>query len=397
MTVKLNTIIASGLRFAWGYLLSKSALTNHKNTISDIGKGRKGVAYQQNKAGYSEEIPARKQDHIRINLQEDVQSLAQTGLDDYSFEHQALPEIDLHTIQFSQKLFDKTVQLPFLISSMTGGTREAWQINQKLATAAQEFGLAMAVGSQRAAIENPETEFSFKVRNVAPDSLLFANLGAVQLNYGYSIAECQRAVDMIEADALILHLNPLQEALQPEGETNFSGLLSKIEHVCNSIKVPVIVKEVGWGISSNAARRLIDAGVAAIDVAGKGGTSWAKVESHRSTDDTMKAVAESFFDWGISTADSIKNVRSLNSNTIIFASGGIRHGVDAAKCISMGASLVGFAGKFLKAAVDTEDALQRLCTQLTHELKICMFVVGARNLNELKLTPLKENNRPNHA
>ena len=183
---------------------------------------------------------SRKADHIHINLKEDVQSGLTTGLENYSFTHQALPEIDLESVDLSQTVFGKRLEAPILISSMTGGTPEASRINQILATAAQESGIAMGLGSQRAAIEHPELASTFQVRHVAPNILLLANLGAIQLNYGYGVEHCQRAVDMIEADALILHLNPLQEAVQPEGETNYAGLLAKIEAVCKALPVPVI-------------------------------------------------------------------------------------------------------------------------------------------------------------
>src|SRR5574338_198022 len=192
---------------------------------------------------------------------------------------------------------------------MTGGTADAQVINLRLAEAAQELKTAMGVGSQRAAIEHPAQAKTFQVRRVAPDILLFANLGAVQLNYGYTVDQCRLAVDMIEADALILHLNALQEAVQPEGDTQFAGLADKIAEVCSVMPVPVIVKEVGWGISERAARLLADAGVAAIDVAGAGGTSWSQVEKYRIEDESLARVASAFRGWGIPTADSIEMVR----------------------------------------------------------------------------------------
>ena len=215
---------------------------------------------------------SRKADHIRINLEEDVRSGLTSGLENYHFIHQALPEINLEDIDLSLAVFKRQLNAPNLISSMTGGTEEAGDINRILAEAAQETGIAMGLGSQRAAIENIELSSTFQVRQYAPDILLLANLGAVQLNYGYGIEQCQLAVDMIEADALVLHLNALQEAVQPEGDTRFAGLLSKIENVCRALPVPVIVKEVGWGFSKDTVRQLETAGVAAIDVAGAGGT-----------------------------------------------------------------------------------------------------------------------------
>jgi isopentenyl-diphosphate Delta-isomerase len=218
-------------------------------------------------------IETRKADHIKINLEQDVRSALTTGLENYHFVHEALPELDLNRLDTTLSLFGKQLAAPILISSMTGGTAEAETINLRLAEAAQEIGIVMGVGSQRAAIEHPEQAKTFQVRRVAPDILLFANLGAVQLNYGYGIDQCRRAVDMIQADALILHLNPLQEAVQDAGDTNWVGIAKKIEEVCKKLEVPVIAKEVGWGISEKTAKLLTDCGVSAIDVAGAGGTA----------------------------------------------------------------------------------------------------------------------------
>jgi len=237
-------------------------------------------------------IERRKADHIRINLDEEVGFDRLTvGFENYRFIHQALPELDLKTIDLATRLFGKPLKAPLLISSMTGGTEQAKQINLNLAQAAQAYGVALGLGSQRAGITRPETADTFKVRGVAPDILLLANIGAVQLNYGFDVEHCYTAVEMIEADALILHLNPLQEAVQPEGDVNFAGLAKKIEAVCRRLPVPVIAKEVGWGISEQAARMLVEAGVAAIDVAGSGGTSWSQVEMFRAPDDVHRRVA----------------------------------------------------------------------------------------------------------
>lgn len=248
--------------------------------------------------------------------------------------------------------------------------------------------MAMGLGSQRAAIEQPDLAVTFKVRDVAPDILLLANLGAVQLNYRYGIAECQRAVDMIEADALILHLNALQEAVQPEGDTHFAGLLKKIEHVCKSLPVPVIAKEVGWGFSEKAAKMLAEAGIAAIDVAGAGGTSWSQVEMHRAQDESQSRLAAAFINWGIPTAESILNVRRAAPGLPIFASGGLRSGVEIAKSIALGAHLGGMAGPFLKAAVRSlEDTLQSIA-EIRNEIKVCMFAAGVPDLESLRNTQL---------
>jgi len=231
-------------------------------------------------------VEQRKADHIRINLEEDVSFERLTvGFERYRLVHQALPELDLAEIDLATTFLGKPLKAPILISCMTGGTDQARQINRNLAAAAQQFGIAMGLGSQRAGLVHPDKADTFKVRDLAPDVLLLANLGAVQLNYGYGVDECRRAVDMIQADALVLHLNPLQEAVQPEGDVNFANLARKIEAVCRQIGVPVVAKEVGWGISERAARLLVDAGVSAIDVAGSGGTSWSQVEMHRAPSD----------------------------------------------------------------------------------------------------------------
>ncbi len=333
---------------------------------------------------------SRKADHIRINLEEDVASALNTGFERFQFVHQALPEINLEDIDLTQDLFGCRLRSPLLISSMTGGTHEAKQINLTLAEAAEETGVAMGLGSQRVAIENPELSASFQVRRVAPNILLFANLGAIQLNYGYGIDECRRAVEMVEADALILHLNALQEAVQPEGNTRFAGLANKIEQICKKLPVPVIAKEVGWGISSETAQRLSNAGVAAIDVAGAGGTSWSQVEMHRSTNQSQARLAAAFIDWGISTADSIQLVRRAAPYLPVFASGGIRTGIEITKSISLGASLGGMASPFLKAAAISTEATIQTIQEITREIQVCMFAVGAKNINDLQNTPLKK-------
>ena len=335
-------------------------------------------------------LPERKADHIRINLESDVSSGLSTGLDNYRFVHQALPEMDLAQVSLQTTLFGKVLNAPFLISSMTGGTDQAMQLNRRLAAAAQEFGFAMGVGSQRAAIEDPGLAYTFRLRDIAPDVLMLANLGAVQLNCGYSLRECQTAVEMIEADGLILHLNPLQEALQPEGETNFSGLLKKIEIICRKLPVPVLVKEVGWGISEGAARKLVDAGVAAIDVAGAGGTSWSQVEMYRMDDPYQIQVAAAFRDWGIPTADSILAVRRVTQDLPIIASGGIRNGVDAAKCLALGANLSGLAGQFLRAAAKSHEELQHTAKSLMRQLRIAMFSTGVREISQLNPEVLQQ-------
>ncbi len=329
----------------------------------------------------------RKLEHLRINLNEDVQArLVTNGLENYRFIHQALPEVALSDIDLSTALFGKTLRAPLLISSMTGGADEAERINMTLATAAQAGGIAMGLGSQRAAIEDPTLARTYQVRRVAPDILLFANLGAVQLNYAYSLDHCQRAVDMIEADALVLHLNAIQEAVQSGGNTNWRGLLNRIETVCRGLSVPVIAKEVGFGISQAAARQLKDAGVAALDVAGAGGTSWAAVESRRAPTPYLRQLAEAFWDWGIPTASSLVQARAGAPDLPLIASGGLRDGIEAAKCIALGAALAGFASPILKLAAQGVDPTIEGIRLIADELRIAMFGIGASRLVELNGT-----------
>jgi len=312
-------------------------------------------------------------------------------LEHYQFIHEALPEVELEAVDTSVKVFGKRLSAPILISSMTGGTIQAEEINQRLAESAQECGVAMGVGSQRAAIEDPRQIPTYAiVREVAPDILLFANLGAVQLNYGYTIDQCRRAVDMIQADALILHLNPLQEAVQAGGDTNFAGLVKKIKEICKRLEVPVIAKEVGWGISEKSAMMLADCGVSAIDVAGAGGTSWSQVEMHRAKDDFTRQLASTFVGWGIPTADSILNVLKAAPGMTIFASGGLKDGVDVAKCIALGAALGGLAGQFLKTAAVSKMKAVEMIVLLKKQIQVTMFAAGVETLKGLDIRKLLE-------
>ncbi len=334
---------------------------------------------------------SRKLEHLEINLEQDVQFRQTTnGLESFRFVHQALPEISLQEISLSSHLFNKRLAAPLLISSMTGGAEKAERINLRLAEAAQATHIAMGLGSQRAAIEDSSLAHTYQVRRVAPDILLFANLGAIQLNYGYGPDECKRAVEMIQADALILHLNAIQEAVQSGGNTNWSGLLKKIGVVCRTIGVPVIVKEVGFGISEKTAIELEQAGVAALDVAGAGGTSWTAVESRRAPTPFLRRVSEAFWDWGIPTAQSLVRVHRAVPNLPLFASGGIRDGVEAAKCIALGARLVGFAGPMLRLADQGVQETIEGIRLIEEELRIAMFGIGAANLDELASTPCLE-------
>ena len=327
----------------------------------------------------------RKADHLRICLEDEVQFYRKTnGLDRYRFEHVCLPELDLKDINISTQFLGKTLTTPLLISSMTGGTEQAKLINYRLALAAQKHGLAMGVGSQRIAVENPEVAHTFAVRSLAPNAMLFANLGAVQLNYTYGLEQCLRAVDILQADALILHLNPLQECIQPHGDTNFKGLLKKIGQLCRQIDVPVIAKEVGNGVSAKMATKLVNVGVDIIDVAGAGGTSWAKVESERAENNLQRRLGKTFAEWGISTAECLVQIKQQHPDLSLIASGGLRNGLEVAKAIALGADLAGLAFPFLQAAVESEAAIDELIELLIAEIKTVLFCTGNANLSELR-------------
>jgi isopentenyl-diphosphate delta-isomerase len=331
---------------------------------------------------------ARKKEHLEICLDtESVSSHSSTGLDRYRFIHNALPELDLDEIDVGAKFLGRKLRAPIMISSMTGGFDLARKVNRNLAAAAQELGIAMGVGSQRVAIEEPAAADSFQVREVAPDVLLLGNLGAVQLNYGYSTEQCRRAVAMIGADALILHLNVLQEALQPEGNRNFKGLTEKIATVCRELNVPVVVKEVGNGISVEAAKRLHGAGVAAIDIAGKGGTAWSAVEAQRATQQG-KPYSRTFTDWGIPTEEALVGVRAALPQVELVASGGIRSGLDIAKSIALGADMAALGQPLLAAALESSHEVVKFVGGIIHELKVAMLCSGAANLESLRQTPL---------
>lgn len=336
----------------------------------------------------SEANSQRKREHLDIVLNGNLEfDEVRPGLDEYWFVHQALPEIDLASVDLSTHLFGKTLDVPLFISSMVGGIEPARRINRNLARAAQAVGVAMGVGSQRCAIEDRSAASTYQVRDVAPDILLFANLGAVQLNHGYGVSECRRAVEMIGADGLMLHLNPLHEALQHDGNTNFAELLPKIANVCRELTVPVVIKEVGHGISVDTARSLAGAGVAGIDVAGAGGTAWSEVERQRVTTDGGHRLASTFASWGIPTVDSILMSRRGAPDLTLIASGGIRTGLDVAKAIALGADAAGIAAPLLRAANDSAEAVIGLLQQVIQELKVAMFCIGAANIEALKNSP----------
>ncbi len=327
----------------------------------------------------------RKLEHIELALEQRMQ-LESRFFDRFSFVHEALPEVDLVEIDVSADFVGKSLAAPLLVSCMTGGTGSAARINRNLAIGAERAGIALGVGSQRKALEDVDTAVTFEVREFAPTIPLLGNLGAVQLNYGFGLDECERAVEMINADALALHLNPLQEAIQPEGQCNFSGLLPKIGELARNLSVPVVVKEIGCGISGATANRLVDQGVRIIDSAGLGGTSWARIEAARAAD---QPIGELFADWGVATPDSIRQLAAIEGVTVI-GSGGVRSGIDVAKAIALGADVVGLAQPFLAAAMESSDAVYQRIQRTVQELKIAMFCAGARDIAELRLIELVE-------
>jgi len=332
-------------------------------------------------------IEKRKQRHIRLSLEEDVQADIGTGFEDIKLIHRALPEIDLEDVSTDIELFGRRLSAPLIISAITGGTDDAKEINETLATTAEKLGIGIGVGSQRVALEYPSTEHTFSiVRERAPSALVMGNLGCPQLSLGWGIPEAQQCVDMIGADALAIHMNPLQEAVQVEGETRYLGILNKVRDVVEGIDVPVVMKETGCGVAFEEAVKLEEVGVEGIDVSGVGGTSWAAVEHHiaREVDRRdQEVLGEALWNWGIPTAVSVVETRRSTELKII-ASGGIRTGVEMAKSIALGADAVGMAKPFLEKAVEGSDALREHIRSILLEFKTAMFLVGARNIEELK-------------
>ena len=336
------------------------------------------------------ETNRRKAEHIDICIENDVQARSiRTGFDDIHLIHRALPEISLEEIDISTKLFGHELAAPIVIEAMTGGTERAAKINEALAEAAENFKIALGVGSQRVALEDPNLVYTFRVaRDKAPSVLLIGNLGAPQILGADGLAKVRRAIKMIDANALAIHLNSLQEAMQPEGDTSLRGVVERIREVASKVDVPIIAKETGAGIAYEEARLLEDAGVDGIDIGGAGGTSWAAVEYYRAKmrgDKLHERLGTVFWDWGIPTAVSTVEVSQTTRLTII-ASGGVRTGIDAAKAIALGADAVGLAFPLLKPALEGKlnEALQRL----VDELRTAMFLVGAKSVEELKRSPL---------
>ncbi|MGP8308884.1 type 2 isopentenyl-diphosphate Delta-isomerase [Vibrio sp. YIC-376] len=327
----------------------------------------------------------RKDLHLDAVLHHDMSMKNKTaGFESIEFEHCALPECDFNAIDLSTEFLGRRLALPFLISSMTGGAKDAEAINCRLAEAARELGIAMGVGSQRISLEQSlHSGLGRTIRDLAKDVPLYSNLGAAQLRDKANLDNAQRAVDAIQADALIVHLNPMQEAFQKNGDHNWIGALHAIEQLKSRVNVPIIVKEVGFGISKSIALRLVEAGVNAIDVAGAGGTSWSAVEGYCQDDVRMKRAAELFRDWGIPTARCIEQIRAQYPTLPLIASGGVHNGLEAAKAIHLGANLIGQAGAVLKAAtISTEEVIEHF-EQMALELRVACFGTGSVNLFSL--------------
>ena len=334
----------------------------------------------------------RKDDHIDICLKEKVQARqATTGFEEIHLLHKALPEINLDEVDLTGRIFGHKFEAPLIVEAITGGTRDGSRINVAIAKAVEELGLGMGIGSQRAALENPAVEGTYAVtRKEAPNAFIMANIGAAQLARGYGIKEATEAVEMLKADALAIHLNPLQEAIQPEGETTFANVAPAIEAIVKKLDVPVVVKETGCGISASQARKLEALGVAGIDIAGAGGTSWAAVEYYRARrrrDEARQKLGEDFWDWGVPTAASlIETTQVVRIPTI--ASGGLRSGIDMAKALALGASLTGVAFPVLAPAMEGATETKKVLKLLLDELKTAMFLVGADSVQKLRRAPL---------
>ncbi len=336
-------------------------------------------------------LDSRKNEHLDIVLSGRAShGAATTGFDRVVFEHCALPELNLPDIRLDCSFLGKRLNAPLLVSSMTGGPARAAAINRNLALACEELGIGLAVGSQRIAIEGGHAGgLSTDLRRNAPNALLLANFGAAQLNRGFGLDEARRAVDMIGADALIIHLNPLQEAVQPEGDRDWRGLLDRIGALAGALDVPLVVKEVGAGISVRVAGQLLERGIAAIDVAGAGGTSWAAVEAERIADPVRADLARSFAGWGIPTAEAIAELRAAHPGAVIVGSGGIRNGIDAAKALRLGADIAAQAAGALGPALESDRAVVEHFSALIEQLRIVCFCTGSGDLDALRRAPLR--------
>jgi len=339
----------------------------------------------------AEETQKRKADHIRICLNEKAQAKdITTGFEDVYFVHKALPDVDKKKIDLTTYFLGHKFNAPLMVGAMTGGTPEAEKINSHIAQAVEELGLGMGVGSQRAAIENSKLAKTFAVaRKKAPTTFIVANIGGVQLVHGYGLKEIKKTIEMVDADAVAIHLNALQEAVQPEGQTNFEGIIEKIGEIADKLDKPLIVKETGSGIAAEEAKQLGESGVNALDVGGAGGTSFAAVEYYRAkrSEVDTRLIGEVFWDWGIPTAASIVEIAQTSKIPII-GSGGIRDGTEVAKAIALGSTLASATQPVLQAAVESAAATQRMLSIIVEELRNTMFLVGSKNVQQLATVPI---------
>lgn len=327
----------------------------------------------------------RKKEHIKLCLTNDVAYKMKTnGFEFYEFEHNAITEVDFNKIDLSTKFLKKKINYPFLISCMTGGTAEAERINERLAFAANELNIPIGVGSQRQVLEDKSLHSTYKVvRKKAGKIPVFGNIGAAQIAKSKNVVdEMKLLIDLVEADAMVVHINPLQELLQPEGEPNFNGFIKNLEKICSRIDSPIIVKEVGAGIGKSAAKKLLDAGVKGIDVAGAGGTSWAAIELKR-----KKIEDEYFSEWGLPTSYCIRNVKELKKDYkfILISSGGINNGVDIAKSLALGADLTAAARILLQEVMKNNViGVINLIQNWFDTVKKIMFLTGCEKINQFK-------------
>ena len=328
----------------------------------------------------------RKHDHLRTFAQDPAVERGRHYFDAIRLAHRALPEIALAEVEPAVEFLGKRLSFPLLISSMTGGSAKIFRtINRNLALAAEAEGVALGVGSQRVLFSEPAAAQSFELRRFAPTVPLLANLGAVQLNYGFGLDECRAAVAMLEADALILHLNPLQETIQREGNTDFRGLAAKIGAIAHRLGQPVIVKEVGAGLSLADAQLLVRHGIKLLDVAGAGGTSWSRIEHHRrAATDAADDLGLVFQDWGLPTPQALAALQPLRNKVTLIASGGLRSGLDMAKAVVLGASLCGIAAPFLQPAQESPDAVRAVIQRLRREFTTALFLLGCRTVTDLR-------------
>ena len=333
-----------------------------------------------------DQVQRRKDEHIQICLREDIDSGVDTGLGRYRLEYDALPDINLGDIDLGVTFLGKRLVAPIIIGSMTGGSEKAGLINARLARVAEKLGIGMALGSQRAMLKDSDVRGSYAVKEIAPKlPLLIGNIGAIQLNYGVSVEDLERLVEEVKADALYFHLNPLQEAIQPEGDTDFGGLFSRLREVVSQLSFPTLVKEVGAGISDTTARKLSEISFVGIEASGVGGTSWARVESYRAGENVRSAyLGERLKAFGISTAQSIQSCRRYFPKRPVIASGGIRTGEDIALSIALGADLIAIAAPLLPLAIQSEKAIETYLLNIIEELRVICFCTNSKTIQDLR-------------